>query len=354
MKLLKFQKYFSRLRCNIKDIEVAKFLSFTENLREQKRLLRQSYRIANFLLLTTLAIVWVTACSPNSQNLVSQDIPTRIVEHAMGETAVPENPQRIIVLEPFSLESLLAMEIHPVGAPLDGLNTHLKEKTEGIKNIGNPPNLENVIALNPDIIIGSQYSNQEIYSQASQVAPTVLFEFTGSGDWKQMMKSVGNAVNEKALATEVLEDYNRRIQEFKAKMSDSLSETKVSLVRVYPDEISLYQKGSFAGTILEDVGLSRPPAQQGKDVQTKISKERILDADGDVMFIWTYSNNAEQKSEAETALQQLQADPLWSKLNVVQKGEVYEVGEHWLGTGAVAANLVIDDLFKYLVLERGE
>lgn len=72
------------------------------------------------------------------------------------------------------------------------------------------------------------------------------------------------------------------------------------------------------------------------------------------MFIWTYSNNAEQKAEAETALQQLQADPLWSKLNVVQKGEVYEVGEHWLGTGAVAANLVIDDLFEYLVLEQGE
>ena len=116
----------------------------------------------------------------------------------------------------------------------------------------------------------------------------------------------------------------------------------------------MYKKGSFAGTILEDAGLSRPPAQQGKDVQTKISKERILDADGDVMFIWTYSNNAEQKAEAETALQQLQADPLWSKLNVVQKGEVYEVGEHWLGTGAVAANLVIDDLFEYLVVEQGE
>lgn len=307
------------------------------------------YKPIKFLLLTLLAIVWVTACSPNSSNTVSQDTPTRIIEHTMGETAVPENPQRIVALEPFALESLLAMGIQPVGAPLDGLNTHLQDKVEGITNIGNPPNLESVVALKPDLIIGSQYANQEIYSQAGQIAPTVLFQFTGSGDWKQVINSVGNAINEKELATKVLADYNQRIEDFKAQMGDSLSETEVSLVRVYPDGISLYQKGSFAGTILEDAGLSRPSAQQGEDVQIKVTKERILDADGDVMFVWTYSFDEKQKAEAETKLKQLQDDPLWSKLNVVQKGQVYEVGEHWLGTGEIAANLVIDDLFKHLV-----
>ncbi len=315
-------------------------------------MLHRLHKLTKFLLLTLLATVWITACSPNSPNLVSPDSSTRIVEHAMGESAVPEDPQRIVALESFTLESLLAMGIKPVGAPLSGLNTHLQDKLEGITDIGNPPNLESVVSLNPDLIIGSQYSNQEIYSQASQIAPTVLLEFTGSGDWKHIIKSVGNAVNEEELATEVLADYNLRIEEFKAQMGDKLSETEVSLVRVYPDAISLYQKGSFAGTIIADAGLSRPPAQQREDVQVEVSKERILDADGDVIFLWTYSNNTEQKAEAETALQQLQADPLWSKLQVVQEGKVYEVGEHWLGAGAVAANLVIDDLFQYLTQEE--
>ncbi|MFP4298208.1 MAG: ABC transporter substrate-binding protein [Spirulinaceae cyanobacterium] len=272
-----------------------------------------------------------------------------MIQHTMGETAVPENPQRIVALEPFALEALLAMGIKPVGAPLEGVNPYLQDRVEGITNISNPPNLERVFSLKPDLILGSQYQNQDIYSQASQIAPTILFSFTGSSDWKAITQLVGNTINQEDLSTKVLNDYRQRLEKFQAEMGDSYSNLKISLVRVYPDAISLYQKGSFAGTIIADAGLSRPSAQQRDDVQIKVSKERILDADGDVMFLWTYSNNADREAEAETALQQLKADPLWSKLNVVQQGNVYEVGEHWLGTGAIAANLAIDDLFNYLL-----
>ncbi|MDJ0593425.1 MAG: hypothetical protein QNJ72_26140 [Pleurocapsa sp. MO_226.B13] len=48
-------------------------------------------------------------------------------------------------------------------------------------------------------------------------------------------------------------------------------------------------------------------------------------------------------------MKQLKADPLWSKLNAVQQGKVYDVPSYWIGMGPIAANLVLDDLFKYLV-----
>ncbi|PSB23096.1 iron-siderophore ABC transporter substrate-binding protein, partial [filamentous cyanobacterium CCP2] len=41
--------------------------------------------------------------------------------------------------------------------------------------------------------------------------------------------------------------------------------------------------------------------------------------------------------------------PLWSTLSAVQQGRVYEVPGYWIGDGPIAANAVIDDLFKYLV-----
>lgn len=312
----------------------------------------QLYKRLKFLFFALLTIVWVTACNGNPSNTVSVAPGSRIISHSMGETAVPENPQRIVALEPFTLESLLAMGIKPVGAPLDGLDDSLQDKVENVINIGNPPNLESVVALKPDLIFGTQYANQEIYSQSSSIAPTILFEFTGSGDWKNIVASIGNAINENSVSDQVLDNYNNRIETLKTEMGDRLSQTQVSLIRVYPDSISLYQKGSFAGSILEDAGLSRPPTQQGEDVQLKISKERILDADGDVMFLWTYANNAEREKEAQSALQELESDPLWSRLNVVQKGQVYEVGEHWLGKSAIAANLVLDDLFNYLVAKN--
>lgn len=310
---------------------------------------RQVYKRLKYLLFALLTIVWITACNGNPSKTVSVAPESRIIEHSMGQTAVPENPQRIVALEPFTLESLLAMGIQPVGAPLDGLDEHLQNKVQDITSIGNPPNLESVIALKPDLILGTQYANQEIYSQSSSIAPTILFEFNGSDEWKKIISSVGNAINQNSVSAQVLEDYKTKIETLKTEMGDRLSQTQVSLIRVYPDSISLYQKGSFAGSILEDAGLSRPPSQQGKDVQVKISKERILDADGNIMFVWTYDNNAERKDEAQSALQQLQADPLWSKLNVVQQGQVHEVGEHWLGKSAIAANLVLDDLLNHLV-----
>ncbi|UKO96864.1 hypothetical protein [Nostoc sp. UHCC 0870] len=42
--------------------------------------------------------------------------------------------------------------------------------------------------------------------------------------------------------------------------------------------------------------------------------------------------------------------PLWKQLNAVQAGKVYKVeNSYWGGSGYIAANLVLDDLFKYLV-----
>ncbi len=52
------------------------------------------------------------------------------------------------------------------------------------------------------------------------------------------------------------------------------------------------------------------------------------------------------------AFQQLQKEPLWSELKVVQQGKVYVVGQYWLFGSYLSANRVLDDLFKYLLPEQ--
>ncbi len=47
-------------------------------------------------------------------------------------------------------------------------------------------------------------------------------------------------------------------------MRDRPNETEVSAVRFLSDQVRLYQKGSFVGTVLEDAGLSRPESQRGE------------------------------------------------------------------------------------------
>jgi iron complex transport system substrate-binding protein len=40
---------------------------------------------------------------------------------------------------------------------------------------------------------------------------------------------------------------------------------------------------------------------------------------------------------------------LWQQLNAVKQGKVYQVPDYWIGYGPLAANAVIDDLYKYIL-----
>lgn len=283
----------------------------------------------------------------------------RLVVHAQGETCVPLQPQRVVVLT--SLDSVLALGVKPI-ATADPIDPYLGDRAEGIEFIGQSgaPNLERILALQPDLVLGINYP-AHLYGSLSQIAPTVLAKFETSGEWKQVLATYAAALGREAEAAQVMAAYEARLQDFQTRMGDDLTTTEVSIVRVRPDAIDIYPEDSFCGTVVADAGLPRPATQAqmswigglGRSAQQagRISKERLDLADGDVMFVWTYGSHADLAQQAQTALERLQADPLWAKLNAVQQGRVYEVPDYWIGLGPLAAQAVIDDLFTYLLPE---
>ncbi|PSB17316.1 iron-siderophore ABC transporter substrate-binding protein [filamentous cyanobacterium CCP1] len=329
-------------------------------------MLDRIYRYFYFFLLTLLAIVFVSACNriiPNSvQNPGSNGVgECTVVQHGGGETCAPLQPSRVVALDSISLEYLVALGIQPIGAVLsDQYAKPIQQDLEGITDIGSTgePSLEKVLSLQPDLIVGGDYY-QTIYTQSSQIAPTILFGFEHSGQWKETFMSLAEMLQKTAIAEQVMEDYNARLEEFQQQMGNRLQQIDVSVIRIYPDQINLYLKDSFCGTILQDAGLSRPEAQNlsaaeaqqrfGNPIQVSISKETLNQADGTVMFVWTGENTVEANQQAQQKLAEFKADPLWRRLNVVQNNQVYQVPSYWIGSGPIAANAVIDDLFKYLV-----
>jgi iron complex transport system substrate-binding protein len=139
--------------------------------------------------------------------------------------------------------------------------------------------------------------------------------------------------------------YRGRLEEFKAKLGPRREQTHVSILRSFPDHVRIYMKASFIGTVLQDAGLPRPPAQD-KDVfaERVTTKEGIPAMDGDVIFVLHYS------PDKGSLLKDWMNDPLWKNLKAVQQGRVYEAPDDtWaLGIGILAANAVVDDLFAYL------
>jgi iron complex transport system substrate-binding protein len=252
------------------------------------------------------------------------------------------------------LANALALGVQPVGSTSIYISSgtkfppYLEDKVdEKLELIGTEeqPNLEKIALLKPDLILGFTYNATD--DQLSQIAPTVLIDWNMAGNWKEHLEFVAQTLGKTAEAKQLLEDYNRRIEQFKTAIGDRLAQFQVSLVNGGGNAAFLRSdvKDSFAGAILNDVGLQRPPAQNIKGLDIEISLETIPQLDGDAIFIMMVSDD-----KGSQVWNRLQANPLWSQLEAVKQDRVYLVDySTWRGVNILAAYGVIDDLFKYLV-----
>jgi iron complex transport system substrate-binding protein len=321
--------------------------------------LRSHYRlIPSLLLFVVLTISSCAAINQNSQTpsqteTATTSEATRIISHAMGTTKINGTPQRIVVLTNEATDIVLALGIKPIGAVKswqgDPYYDYIQAEMAGVPVVGDEfqPNLERIVALNPDLIIGSKVRQEQTYSQLSAIAPTVFSETIGVS-WKDNLKLYAEALNREENAKKILADWDRRVAEFKTKLGNKQS-LEVSLIRFLPGMARIYYNDSFPGQIIEEVGLQRPDSQDKDKFAAEVGLEDIPELDGDILFYFTYT-----EGERKTAIaQEWLNHPLWQSLEVVRNDKVYRVNDvFWTTSGGVqAANKVLDDLHEYLLDE---
>jgi iron complex transport system substrate-binding protein len=308
-----------------------------------------------FVLLVILTFTLVSACSSRSVQISSSPdtiSDCRMVQHALGETCVPNQPQRVIALSVPTLGDALALGVKPIASIVyfDDAPPYLANHLESIETLSKEeqPNLEKILALKPDLIIGIKDSTEATYTQLSQIAPTVADEWEGYPSWRDHFNFVAEVLGKTEEAKQVWANYDQRIAALKTALGDRVQDLEISFVHICCGTIDIDLKNSFNGSILADVGLRRPAAQAVPIAGgiTSLSEERLMDIDGDVLFVATDGKEATQK------LAELKQNPLWKNLRAVQQNRVYPVNyPTWRGGNPLAANAVIDDLFKYLVEE---
>ena len=320
-------------------------------------------------LIAMLLLLFLYGCSlwkPSHNNSHSlsfspSQVDVRVVKHVMGETIVPAHPQRVVVLVYALLEPTFALGVTPIAAPKDAVSDlqRLVGKLKGIEDVGlESPNLEKLLRLKPDLILGLS-SHQDIYSLLSHIAPTVLATFDPAAPWKGFLASTADALGKTQLAQQLMTNYYARLTQLKASINQRLLPTVISVAELRTDGVFLPEAASFEGEIFKDAGIQRPPNQSlhfetsnkmrlgGRYAFLPISEELLGEIDGDILFLVTEDIRSHQNPNSE--LQKLKASPLWSKLKVVQHSSVHEVGFYWRGMGPISANLLIDDLFRYLI-----
>lgn len=311
-----------------------------------------------WLILVFLGFTLVTACNHHtSQNISSPSKPSatecRMVKHTMGETCVPTSPQRVVTLHTSILAHVLALGIKPIGSTYlqaftDNVEVppYLKSYLTDIQVLGGyDPNLESLLHVKPDLIIGYDWE-KKVYPLLAQIAPTVLGQSHNDDDWRKSFKFVAEVLGRQDAAQQAWDRYHYRVAELRTALGNQYQNQTISLISIAGGSVFSEVKGSFPDRILKDVGLQRPAAQ---DVMAQanmmpISVEEIDKADGDILFVGMMTTDDRKKLET------LKQQPLWQKLRVVQQDRVYPVDYMtWRGFNLLAADAIIDDLFKYLV-----
>lgn len=256
-----------------------------------------------------------------------------------------------------SLEILVALGLNPIATTTPNLVADkmsiLRDKVPAIVDLGKEgqPNLEKIVQLKPDLIMGI-YLTPQLYSLLSQIAPTLPVQFSQTG-WKDILRQVAKNIDRSQEAEKLLTDYQQRIETLRSRFAQQFGHLKVCVMRFYTNVqfTQFLNDRSFQVSVMEELkALSIPDFQRQQQQPphsdwgyVMVSLENIDWLEADAMFVAV-------DPRAEKSFQQYTSSPLWQTLNVVKQGRVHTVDSgYWVFGNILSANAILDDLSKFLI-----
>ncbi|MDC0764689.1 MULTISPECIES: iron-hydroxamate ABC transporter substrate-binding protein [Brevibacillus] len=250
---------------------------------------------------------------------------TRTIKYLDKEYTVPSKTERIAIVGSMeSMEDSLVLNVNPVGAisvggkfpemfaPITGEATSIGEKIQ--------PNLETILSLKPDVILGSSKFPPEMAEKLNKIAPTFPVSHI-STNWEANLQLLGELTGKQAEAEKALNEYKSGIEAAKAKLGDSVKDKKVLVIRLRQGNINIYpEKVFFNPALYADLGLTAPEEVKAAKAQEIISMEKFSQINPDYLFI---QFSPDENKDKPNVLEDLQNNPIWKSVNAVKNGKVY-------------------------------
>ena len=292
----------------------------------------------------------------------------RTVTDGKGQqVSVPAAPSRVITLSEPTLDGALALGVTVVGTTSGrgqgAVSAYLAGKAAGVPIVASVagPNLEQILALKPDLILtdGTVSADDSVLGKLAAIAPTVYVSPTGA-DWRAAFTALGEIVGRTAETQQVLAGYQSRVDEAKAKLGGNATAT-VSIVRWGLGQPSLLLRELPPSRVLADLGLRRPPAQDrdGPGHSSPVSRENLDQLDADWMFFGTLGgatnpgggNSGDPSAVGRAASRAMLEDdavgtPGFTALTAYRNKQVVPVdGSAWTSSGGpLAATVIVGDV----------
>ncbi|MCA9835073.1 MAG: ABC transporter substrate-binding protein [Thermomicrobiales bacterium] len=282
-------------------------------------------------------------------------------ETPFGVIQLPENPQRIVTLDDGPLDAILALGVQPIGytASSNGETAaaYLADKVSADATIVDGGwtelDIEQVIALEPDLIIDSRYRDEADVIKLSEIAPVMI---AGSQDeespeklqwWEQEQLAIGHALGMLEEAKQVVLDLRARGAAIAEEAGDKAGQSVV-VFRPQADFPVIMSHHWITGVVLtwsgfvgNDLTNETPSPHSGDTISLEMLN--LMEAD------WLFA--ASRNEEMTAALEAYKENAAFQTITAVKNGQVALVaGDLWSGaTGVLAGHAMMDDIEKIII-----
>lgn len=306
------------------------------------------------LTLSALVAVGVTGCGSKNNNEEGSANANKEVQQSTNESqqenkekritylgkeyTVPSKDAKIVITGTMeSMEDALMLDVKPLGAITVGgeFPAMFKDITAETKPIGEKiqPNIETILSLKPDIILGSTKFPAETLEKLNKVKDTIPVSHI-STDWEDNLMLMGQLSGKEDKAKEIIEKYKEDAKEAKEKLGDKMKDKKVVTIRIRSGNIFIYPETVFFNPVLyNDLGLTAPEPVKAAKAQEEISLEKFSELNPDYIFV-QFSEN--ENADKPKALEELNNNPIWKSINAVKEGKVFVNTVDPLGQGGTA------------------
>jgi len=310
-------------------------------------------------LLLLPALLATAACGDTNASATAGGSTTRTVTHAAGTTVVPAEPERIVTTtDQNALLPLLELGVEPVGSAgivtEDGSPKFRRTEgfdTTGIEFAGDflEPDLEQIASLEPDLVVGYEF-NEDVYDELSAIAPTVLVQIFDR-PLTEALVEFGDLVGERDEALRLQAEYDDRIAALREELGPRLDTLSVSVLSPNdPGTFGRGDAGQAVGTVMDDLGLRRTPAQLADDGESSYSFEQLSGRSADVVLVLDFTGDRQ-----EPGLQALVGSPTYRRLPAAQAGQAHVVdGTTTVGAAWARMGAFLDVLEQHLLTARDD
>ncbi|MFB7138334.1 iron-hydroxamate ABC transporter substrate-binding protein [Gottfriedia sp. NPDC056225] len=243
-------------------------------------------------------VLIISACSNNSSDQKASTtskndhVKTFTYQSETGPVDVPTHPKRVILLSGFT-GNVISLGVNVVGVDVWSKNNPtFKKELKDVAEVSDD-NLEKIIELKPDLIIG--LSNIKNIDKLKEIAPTVTYTW-GKLDYLSQHVEIGKLLNKEKEAKSWVNDFKQRAEktgdDIRAKIGQDAT---VSVFESYDKQLYVFGNNWARGTEILYQAMKLKMPEKVKEVALKdgyytLSTEVLPQYAGDYIIISQYAN----------------------------------------------------------------